>query len=178
MKLKDGREMILAAAPSFSRSERHYHIWREGALIHVDSDDLRLRFLADLQLDLDPIGTILELEGIAEIAKIPVKREGRAWRRSGYRLQGRILDGLEREDSELLFRSKCLLQLDPLHCPRHRRSTQSYQNAQAAMDALAAERHVRRCGTARDRIIDERHVHRARAELRDSEWREDQVKVS
>src|ERR1700733_15252673 len=88
--------------PIFTRSERHYDIWSERALVHDDSDDLGLQFLADFQLDLDPVRPVLQLEGIARAAKFGVELERRAWRCSGYRLQRRILDGPDSEDSELL----------------------------------------------------------------------------
>src|SRR6266446_10177386 len=113
---RGGREIELAAAPATTRSERHDDVRREGARIHFDSDDFRLRLLADLQLDLEPIRSVLELEGIALTAEFRVERERRAWRRAGYHLQRRVFYGpLRKEVSTRLFRSERALQLDFLH---------------------------------------------------------------
>ena len=67
--MKGRPRAILAAAPSSTRSERHYHILGERTLVDIDADDFRLGLLALPNHDLDPIRPILELEGIALAAK-------------------------------------------------------------------------------------------------------------
>src|SRR5713101_1756938 len=85
---KGGREIELAAARSFTRSERHYDIGREGTRVKVDSDDLMLELLADLERHLEPVGAILELdmERIACGAKFGVELEPGARPRCDHRL--------------------------------------------------------------------------------------------
>src|SRR5712692_8161681 len=77
---KGGREIELAAARSFTRSERHYDIGREGTSVKVDSDDL--------ERHLEPVGAILELdmERIACGAKFGVELEPGARPRCDHRL--------------------------------------------------------------------------------------------
>src|ERR1700691_1647617 len=83
----------------FMRSERHYDVRREGTPIEDDSDDPRLELLADLEPDPDAVGAVLKRPRIRDAAKFRLELERRAWRRSGYRLQQRILNRLDCFDS-------------------------------------------------------------------------------
>src|SRR5208337_1240475 len=162
---------------SIARSERHYDVRREGALVHVDADDLGLALLADLELDLDAVFAILELLGIGDSAKFRMERD-RVAGTVDKGLQRRVLDGLMRKEIPLrLFGSKGALQDYSLHA-RHRNSALSYQHSQTAIYRLAAERDRVRKGGTRDRVVDESDVHRPGARARQSEGLEDQIKVS